>query len=64
VSAWASTRRAIELAGDQLAIPAQDRVRSGYGGDVGYPGAYHIEGRPDQSVGTGGNVGTQINIGH
>ena len=28
-------RRSIELAGDQLAIPAQDGVRSGYGGDVG-----------------------------
>ena len=33
--AWASTRRAIELAGDQLAIPAHHGIRSGYGGDVG-----------------------------
>jgi hypothetical protein len=30
-----STRRAIELAGDKLAIPAQDGIRSGYGRDVG-----------------------------
>ena len=35
-SARASTGlRAIELAGDKLAIPAQDSVRSGYGRDVG-----------------------------
>jgi hypothetical protein len=34
-SARAATRRAIELADDQLAMPAQDGVRSGYGGDVG-----------------------------
>jgi hypothetical protein len=35
-SARASTRpRAIELAGNKLAIPAQDGVRPGYGGDVG-----------------------------
>src|SRR5216683_4961607 len=35
-SARASTGlRAIEFAGDELAIPAQDSVRSGYGGDVG-----------------------------
>jgi hypothetical protein len=34
--ARASTRlRAIELAGDKLAIPAEDSVRSRYGGDVG-----------------------------
>ena len=34
--ARASTRlRSIELAGDKLAIPTQDGVRSGYGGDVG-----------------------------
>jgi hypothetical protein len=35
-SARASTRlRAIEFAGDKLAIPAQDGVRPGYGGDAG-----------------------------
>ena len=35
-SAWASTGlRAIEFAGYMLAIPAQDRVRPGYGGNVG-----------------------------
>ena len=35
-SARASTGlRAIEFAGDKLAIPAQDSVRSGYGGDFG-----------------------------
>ncbi len=34
--ARSSTRlRAIELAGDKLAIPAEDSVRPGYGGDVG-----------------------------
>jgi hypothetical protein len=33
--ARASTRRTIELVGDELAIPAEDGVRSGYGGDVG-----------------------------
>ena len=32
--AWASTRRAIELAGDMLALPAKDRVRPGDGGNV------------------------------
>jgi hypothetical protein len=35
-SARASTRlRTIELAGDKLAVPAQDGVRPGYGRDVG-----------------------------
>src|SRR5260370_22013274 len=34
-SAWASTRRAIELAGDKLPIPSQDGVGPGYGRDVG-----------------------------
>ena len=35
-SARASTRlRAVELAGDKLAIPSQDGVRPGYGRDVG-----------------------------
>jgi hypothetical protein len=33
--ARASTRRTIELVGDELTIPAKDGVRSGYGSDVG-----------------------------
>jgi hypothetical protein len=31
--------------------------RVGYGGDPGYPGAYHTEGRPDAAVGFGYTVG-------
>jgi len=47
-----------------LAGAMHPKARVGYGGDAGWAGSYHGEGRPDQSFGSGGNVGTQINIGH
>jgi len=46
-----------------LAGAMHTKSRVGYGGDSGYAGNYHTEGRPDQSFGSGGgSIGMQINV--
>jgi len=45
-----------------LAGAMHTKARVGYGGDWGYPGAYHPEGRPDQTIGGHDNSGIEINI--